>query len=123
MGSFVIRKSQSLVGTLVLTVKIPSTVKATGFANFLVEAVEGSYGLKEFTQRFKTLTDLIVHYATHQQDIPLKLNLGPDDKLIEEKLRILNELKEVEEDEIEVNDYDYELYQCSDDMLDELAGL
>ena len=129
IGSFFIRDSASQVGSFVMTVKVPAHMKSKGVANFLIEQLEDSYfRIRGFPSTFPALTDLVAHYGSVQEDIPCQLRLANDNPLFLRKLHIDQPdgvpLKYSDDsDSDEYDDPDYELYNTTDDIMEELEKL
>lgn len=128
IGSFFIRESTSHLDSYVMTVKVPAHMKPMGVANFLLERVDGSFRIKGFSAIFATLTDLVAHYGTVQEDIPCRLRLAHDNPLFLRRQYIdqpdavnktHNEHEDVDSDEYE--DPDYENFDCNEDIMRELS--
>lgn len=118
IGSFFVRGSQSQIGTYVLTVKIPKSCKASGFGNFLIEVKDGQFCLRGFKPVFSSLTDLISHYGSCREDIPVQLYLGFQNELVQDDTK-----DGIDDDDDDNDDADYQYYTSADDMLKELASI
>ena len=82
VGSFFIRDSQSTPGCYVMTIKVPTSVKESGFMNYLIENLPDEYlRIKGFQSKFPSLLMLVAYYSSIDDELPCRLNLANSNPL------------------------------------------
>merc|ERR1712183_812022 len=70
VGSFIVRTSQSQVGSgcLALTVRVPKSFNGTGILHYLIVISESGFRIKGFSKVFSSLSGLVVHHSVMKED-------------------------------------------------------
>merc|ERR1712222_90559 len=80
VGSFIVRTSQSQVGSgcLALTVRVPKSFNGTGILHYLIVISESGFRIKGFSKVFSSLSGLVVHHSVMKEALPCRLVTGED---------------------------------------------
>jgi len=80
VGSFIVRTSQSQVGSgcLALTVRVPKSFNGTGILHYLIVISESGFRIKGFSKVFPSLSGLVVHHSVMKEALPCRLVTGED---------------------------------------------
>merc|ERR1712018_820845 len=80
VGSFIVRTSQSQVGSncLALTVRVPKSFNGTGILHYLIVVSESGFRIKGFSKVFPSLSGLVVHHSVMKEALPCRLVTGED---------------------------------------------
>ena len=81
VGSFIVRNSQSQMGTgcLALTVRVPKSFNGTGILHYLIVVSESGFRIKGFTKVFPSLSCLVVHHSVMKEALPCRLVVEDQD--------------------------------------------
>merc|ERR1712203_240404 len=81
VGSFIVRTSQSQVGSgcLALTVRVPKSFNGTGILHYLIVISESGFRIKGFSKVFSSLSGLVVHHSVMKEALPCRLVVGEED--------------------------------------------
>lgn len=75
IGTFVIRKSESILDCHVLSVKVPKYVNITEISHYLIVKSKRGYSVRGFSKEFNDLKSLVTHCAFMRDMLPVLLNL------------------------------------------------
>jgi len=80
VGSFIVRTSQSQVGSncLALTVRVPKSFNGTGILHYLIVVSESGFRIKGFSKVFSSLSGLVVHHSVMKEALPCRLVVGEE---------------------------------------------
>ena len=75
VGSFIIRRSETIDRNLVLTVKVPLYANSNLVSHYLVTYKNKKYSLKGMKSEFTSLIELVSYYAKNRETLPVLLDL------------------------------------------------
>lgn len=75
LGSFMVRKSETLLGTLALSVRVPTSFHPLGITHYIIHQLQEGYQIKGFPKVHPTLTALITHHSIMPELLPVPLNI------------------------------------------------
>ncbi|XP_065060736.1 uncharacterized protein LOC135687995 [Rhopilema esculentum] len=128
-GSFFIRESTSTPGCYAMSLRVPDGIKESGIANILIQnTATGEYQIPGFRQSFSSIPMLVAFYASFQDELPVKLLLSYENKLILGEQDAVDGCTSPEEaialiDAVLPSDPDFMKYDSCDEIQQELDNL
>ena len=95
VGVFLVRKSESIQDSYVLSVKVPKYINSTFIAHYLIDKSKKSFKLRGSCRKFPDLFSIIMHCSAERDILPIILNY----KYYEQKLVLVEQLSNIKTNE------------------------
>ena len=76
LGSFIIRFSETHVGFLVLSMRVPRSFHPDKVTHYFIEKFPNGYQIRGFSKLHQSLYSLITHHSVMQELLPVPLNIS-----------------------------------------------